>query len=162
MRQSLRLLRASVPSTIAMEQRIAAIAAVSPFAGDPRQLHQVITNLVTNAAQAIGPRTGTITIEVAGEAGSGAGDAVIRLSVADAGCGMDDVTTRRIFEPFFTTKAVGEGTGLGLSVVHGIIASHGGRVAVESVLGQGTRFDVYLPPAAPSRSARSSRRAAAT
>jgi signal transduction histidine kinase len=159
MRQSLRLLRASVPSTIAMEQRI---AAVSPFAGDPSQLHQVITNLVTNAAQAIGRRIGTITIEVAEEAGSGAGDAVIRLSVVDTGNGMDEVTTRRVFEPFFTTKAVGEGTGLGLSVVHGIVASHGGRVAVESVPGQGTRFDVYLPLAASRRPARSSRRAAAT
>ena len=72
------------------------------------------------------------------------------------------MTTRRVFEPFFTTKAVGERAGLGLSVVHGIIASHGGRVALASVPGQGTRFDVYLALAASRRPARSSRRAAAT
>ena len=141
-RQSLKLLRASVPSTIGMEQRI---GPVPPLLGDAGQLHQVLTNLVTNAAQAIGNETGTITVELAEEAEGGASALVIRLTVADTGCGMPEATKERIFEPFFTTKPVGEGTGLGLSVVHGIITEHGGRLAVQTQSGKGTRFDIYLP-----------------
>jgi two-component system, cell cycle sensor histidine kinase and response regulator CckA len=142
--QSLKMLRASLPSTIAMKQKI---AAVPPLLGDAGQLHQVITNLITNAAQAVGSGAGTITVELALEAARGAAEPVIRLSVADTGCGMPESVKERIFEPFFTTKPVGEGTGLGLSVVHGIVSEHGGRIAVESRRGRGTRIDVYLPAA---------------
>jgi PAS domain S-box-containing protein len=145
LQQSLKMLRASVPSTIGMEQRI---GAVPPLLGDAGQFHQVLTNLVTNAAQAIGNQTGTIIVELAEEAEGDASAPVIRLTVADTGCGMPEQTKERIFEPFFTTKPVGEGTGLGLSVVHGIITEHGGRLAVQTRLGEGTRFDIYLPTAA--------------
>jgi signal transduction histidine kinase len=143
-RSALKLLRASLPATITLEGRI---ATVPPVMGDAGQLLQIVINLVTNAGQAIASGLGTITVETApaplgADPSSGA---AVRLTVSDTGCGMDQATAARLFEPFFTTKPVGEGTGLGLSVVHGIIRQHGGRIAVESRVGAGTRFDVYLP-----------------
>jgi PAS domain S-box-containing protein len=137
-REALRLLRASIPSSIRFEETV---AATPPLLADAGQLHQVIINLVTNAAQAIGEAHGTIAVAL--EVHSDGRH--LRLAVADSGCGMDEVTRARIFEPFFTTKEVGQGTGLGLSVVHGIVTSHGGRIDVESAPGKGTRFDVILP-----------------
>jgi signal transduction histidine kinase len=149
LREALAMVRASLPATIEI---VEAVADAPPVLGDPGQLHQVVINLVVNAAQAIGTAMGTITLSLSAErralADASGGEAAadcVRLSVADTGCGMDEATQRRIFEPFFTTKGVGEGTGLGLSVVHGIIIQHGGRVTVESRLGEGARFDVYLP-----------------
>ncbi|HUH86219.1 MAG TPA: ATP-binding protein, partial [Stellaceae bacterium] len=152
LRESLRMVRASIQSTITFEE---AIEDVPPVAGDPSQLHQIVINLVVNAAQAIGAAMGTITVRLAldpamrlAETADGPRRPAVRLTVRDTGCGMEEATMRRIFEPFFTTKPVGEGTGLGLSVVHGIVAQHGGRMAVDSRLGEGTVFDVYLPAAA--------------
>jgi signal transduction histidine kinase len=136
--ETLMLLRAGIPSTIAL---VDGIAPALPMVGDPGQLQQVLTNLVVNAAQAIGDRHGTITVLAQCEGD----DSRIRLSVADTGCGMDAATTSHIFEPFFTTKEVGKGTGLGLSIVHGIVSTHGGTIAVESAPGQGTRFEIVLP-----------------
>ena len=143
-RDVMKMLRATMPSTVKMEARI---SPVPPLSGDPDKLNQVVTNLVTNAGQAIGNRMGTITVEVAcvPSPANEAGLPLIQLSVRDTGVGMDEATVERIFEPFFTTKSVGEGTGLGLSVVHGIVGEHGGRIVVESRLGEGTRFDVFLP-----------------
>jgi signal transduction histidine kinase len=111
---------------------------------DPGQIYQVLINLAVNAIQAM-PDGGRLTIRTARE-GSG-----IRLVAEDTGIGMSDEVLKNIFTPFYTTKDVGEGTGLGLSVVEGIINSHGGSITVESRLGEGTKFGVYLPLNAPSR-----------
>jgi PAS domain S-box-containing protein len=140
------LVRASVPSTIAIEWHLAKVPVIL---ADTSQLHQVVVNLVANAAQAIGTRLGTIEIalsavDVVLKPGD-APESCIRLSVSDTGSGMDEATQKRIFEPFFTTKPIGEGTGLGLSVVHGIVTGHGGRIDVDSKIGKGTRFDILLP-----------------
>ena len=144
---ALKLLRASVPATISINERV---LPVPPVLADEGQLHQVLTNLVTNAAQAIGDSIGTITVEVCevADAPLVSGGAAVRLTVTDTGCGMDEPIRQRIFDPFYTTKAVGEGTGLGLSVVHGIVTAHGGAIAIESEPGRGSRFDIYLPIAA--------------
>jgi signal transduction histidine kinase len=115
---------------------------------DESQIEQVITNLVVNAIHAT-PSGGTVDVDVArAEAPPPAGGtprpwAVVR--VADSGRGMDDATRARIFEPFFTTKEVGEGTGLGLSVVWGIVADHGGFIDVASAPDAGATFTVHLP-----------------
>jgi signal transduction histidine kinase len=116
-----------------------AIAAAPEILGNQGQIYQVLLNLVLNAAQAIGERPGTIAIAVAPD------EKGVRLSVSDSGGGMDEETQRRIFEPFFTTRAASEGTGLGLSVVKGIVTEHGGTIAVASSPESGTRFDVVFP-----------------
>jgi len=103
-------------------------------------------NLATNAAHAIGERGGTITIRL-----EPAGAARLRLTVADDGCGMGADIKARIFEAFFTTKELGKGTGLGLCLVHGIVTSHEGTIGVRSALGEGTRFDIFLPAATESK-----------
>jgi PAS domain S-box-containing protein len=135
---TLAMLRATIPATIRID---VSNEDVPPVIADPGQLQQVLVNLATNAAQAIGSGMGTIAVTLSGKAGGGD----VCLSVTDTGCGMDDATCRRIFDPFFTTKPAGEGTGLGLAVVHGIVSSHGGRIDVTSAPGAGTRFEVHLP-----------------
>ncbi|MGH7032603.1 MAG: ATP-binding protein [Stellaceae bacterium] len=135
----LKMLRASLPATINI---VEAIETVPPIHADPTQLNQVVMNLVTNAAQAIGERLGTVTVAVAPAA-----EAAVRFSVADTGCGIDAADLERVFEPFFTTKQVGQGTGLGLAVVHGIVAGHGGRIECRSKRGEGSEFTVTLPVA---------------
>lgn len=109
----------------------------------PAQINQVFLNLLVNAAQAITGH-GTITLR------SGkSNDGFVWVEVADTGCGMDETTRQRMCDPFFTTKPVGTGTGLGMAVTYDIIKKHGGRLEVESAVGQGTRIRVWLPIAGP-------------
>jgi PAS domain S-box-containing protein len=144
--EAMSLLRATVPSSIKLSNQIGDVPLIR---ADPSQIHQVITNLVANAAQAIGSQPGTITV-ILERAGNAKSCGEIRLSVIDTGKGMDESTRQRIFEPFFTTKEVGQGTGLGLSIIDGIVNNHGGRIEVASEPGKGTRFDIYFPIAAAS------------
>jgi len=124
-----------------------------PVNADPSMLEQVVINLCVNARDAM-PQGGKLTLNLAGielSAETAAANAearpglFLRLSVTDLGCGMDAETRRHLFEPFFTTKGVGNGTGLGLATVHGIIKQHDGWIEVESAVGHGSTFQIYLP-----------------
>lgn len=118
------------------------------------QMHQILLNLCTNAKHAIGQKPGEIVLTLSSLTFNAADAArrpplvageYVRLDVSDNGCGMDEETVQRVFEPFFSTKPIGQGTGLGLSVVHGIMSSHEGAIFVESSPGNGTTFSLYLP-----------------
>jgi signal transduction histidine kinase len=111
---------------------------------DRGQVKQVLVNLVVNAIQAM-PKGGTLTVSTR------AVQEGICLSVEDTGTGMTDGTASKIFLPFFTTKDIDEGTGLGLAVVHGIVASHGGKISVQTKMGEGTRVLIHLPLNKPAR-----------
>jgi two-component system NtrC family sensor kinase len=111
-----------------------------PVLGDPAQLHQVLVNLVVNAIQAM-PEGGTLTVRTLAESGD------VLLQVQDTGTGIPEELFENIFLPFYTTKDIGEGTGLGLAVVHGIVTSHGGSIGLESEPGEGSCFEVRLPVA---------------
>jgi two-component system cell cycle sensor histidine kinase/response regulator CckA len=150
--EGLTLLRPAIPSTI--EIRSTSTVTDDQIFADPSQIHQVLMNLCSNAAHAMRDKGGVLSIRIL-EAGFAEGNAkpvsemtpgeYVVLEVGDTGSGMAPETLERIFDPFFTTKKPGEGTGLGLSVVHGIIASHGGYITVESEPAKGTTFHVYLP-----------------
>ncbi|MFP4476659.1 MAG: PAS domain S-box protein [Desulfatibacillaceae bacterium] len=153
-RETLRLLRASIPSVIALRTRLEEDVFVVADAG---QMQQVVMNLCTNALQAMeeGPGTIAVRLESVSMEGTPPADGgglpqgrYARLVVEDTGQGMDATTVARIFEPYFTTKPPDKGTGLGLSVVHGIVKGHGGVVNVSSEPGQGTVFEVLLPTGA--------------
>jgi PAS domain S-box-containing protein len=148
----LTLLRATIPTTIEIKAELDDKAAA--VLADATQIHQVLMNLGTNAAQAMKDQPGLLEVRL--ENFEIDADFVqtrpalrpgwyVRLSVSDTGHGMDSATAARIFEPFFTTKAPGEGTGLGLSVVHGIMSSHDGTITVYSQPGEGTTFHLYFP-----------------
>jgi PAS domain S-box-containing protein len=136
--ESVPLLRATIPATVTLETRIDGNPTIWANRG---QIDQVLTNLVTNAAQAIGNAMGSILIELDSDAAT----KMARLAVIDTGPGIAPSAQSRLFEPFFTTKRIGEGTGLGLAVAHGIVTNHGGRIDVSSRLGEGAKFQVYLP-----------------
>jgi len=131
----LRMAAPQLRERIRVERRYAVVASVRCA---PQELQQVFLNLVLNAAQAIAER-GTIRIATERQ-----GDAVV-VHVEDDGCGIAPEHLDRIFDPFFTTKPVGEGSGLGLGIAHGIVRSHGGEIRVESRPGRGSRFSVHLP-----------------
>jgi signal transduction histidine kinase/ActR/RegA family two-component response regulator len=146
--EAVALLRASLPTSVELRSTFA--AATPTVLANPTQVHQIIMNLGINAWHAMQGRPGVIdlTLEVVEadhtRVGPRAGRCV-RLSVRDTGHGMTPATQARIFEPFFTTKAPGEGTGLGLATVHGIMKSCQGEIAVSSEVGQGTTFQLYFP-----------------
>lgn len=150
--EAMSMVRAVIPASIEIETDIERPA--GPLMCDANEIQQLIVNLCSNAYRALLQGGGKITVGVSDclieaefaaqyprlEAGS-----YIRLSVADTGEGMDSATVERIFDPFFTTREVGDGTGLGLSVVHGIVEKHGGEIIVNSELDIGTTIDVYFP-----------------
>jgi PAS domain S-box-containing protein len=149
--ESVRLLRATIPARVRLEARVA--EDVPTVLADATQIQQVLLNLVVNAADAMSGQPGRITIVVDFRRLGDRHDPELqlpagvyaRISIVDTGHGMDEATRQRIFEPFFTTKPVGEGTGLGLSVVHGIVLAHGGAITVRSAAGRGSTFAIYLP-----------------
>lgn len=148
----LSLIRASVPSSIRV------VDSIDPHSGmvmaNPTQMHQVIMNYCTNGLQAMAERDGILEVRLedvditrrfAATNPKLRPGAYVKLTVSDRGHGMTPSVARRIFDPFFTTKGPGEGAGMGLAMVYGIVADHGGAVLVDSVLGQGTVFSTYLP-----------------
>lgn len=149
--EALQFLRASLPASIQIQATLPPVPAIL---ANVTEIHQVIMNLATNAWQAIGSEPGTLKVELQLEAGDAdflkmhpglKPGKYVRLSLSDTGCGMDRATLERIFDPFFTTKAAGEGTGLGLAVVHGIIKGHEGDIGVYSQPGEGTVFHLFFP-----------------
>ena len=151
--ECVKLLRSSLPSTIEIQNEIS--SDMGMVAADPTQIHQVILNLCTNAADAMEEKVEAVLglrleEEIVGIGGKEDAldlppGAYLKLTVSDNGHGMNAETLERIFDPFFTTKGMGKGTGLGLSVAHGIIKNHGGLLTVESTPGEGTSFKMYLP-----------------
>lgn len=142
---ALPLLRVGVRGDVSLRHDLQPVPTVR---ADEAQLHQVLVNLVTNAIQAVAGKGGEVAVEVAPSPCDGDGAAPgARLSVIDSGPGMDAETRRRAFEPFFTTKPVDRGTGLGLAVVQGIVAMHGGTIGLHSAPGLGTRIDIDFPAA---------------
>ena len=150
--ESLNFLRSSITQNIEIRRNIS--GGLHTVNADPTQIHQVIMNLVTNAYHAMKDTGGTLDVSleeveltpdfVKTRPGMLPGTHQ-RLRVSDTGYGMSQLTLRRIFDPYFTTKELGQGTGLGLSVVDGIVREHGGAISVRSVPDRGTTFEVYFP-----------------
>ena len=151
-REAVRFLRSALPATIEMQTSLSCPSDL--ILADPVQVHQVVMNLCTNAAHAMKERGGVLTLSlapfegtphgIAGDATASAGH-YLAVTVSDTGYGIAPSLLDRIFDPFFTTKKAGEGTGMGLSVVHGIVKSWRGVVAVESTPGRGSTFRIYIP-----------------
>jgi PAS domain S-box-containing protein len=152
LKESLDFLRASITRNIDIHRHVS--NGLHQVNADPTQIHQVIMNLVTNAYHSMKDEGGSLDVtldevELTEEFVSRRPGMIPgtyqRLKVSDTGHGMDRATQERIFDPYFTTKEVGQGTGLGLSVVHSIVTDHGGAITVESVPGVGSTFEVYFP-----------------
>lgn len=150
--ETINLIKVTVPPTIQMQVHL---DPTTPLVlADATQVEQALLNLLTNAIQAIGSPSGSISIALShnlnsihtqNERRKGVRGKHVKLTVTDTGAGMDADTAKRIFEPFFTTKPTGQGTGLGLSVVHGVMRTHEGTVAVESTPSQGSVFTLCFP-----------------
>jgi len=151
--EAVKLLRATLPTTIEIRQEFT--GPIHAILGDPTEIHQLILNLGTNAAHAMEPSGGTMTIRLSSTCTKSAGleeerperSESVAIEVEDTGCGIPPHQIDRIFDPFFTTKDPGKGTGLGLSVVQGIVQSVGGQIEVQSEVGVGTRVCVTIPAA---------------
>lgn len=150
-KEAIKFLRASLPTTIEINQNITQDC--GKILADPTQIHQVIMNLCTNAGYAMREKGGVLTIRLTEfeisdtnlpKPGMECGE-YLQLTIEDTGSGIPKEVLERIFDPFYTTKPIGEGTGMGLSVVHGIVEDYGGAVLVESKLGEGTKFELFLP-----------------
>ena len=150
-KEAVKLLRSTIPSTIEIQQNIRTGGMV---AADPTQIHQIVMNLCTNAYHAMREAGGTLGVfleEANLNAPFGPDEpepepgAYLKLTVSDTGHGIPESIRKRIFEPYFTTKTQGDGTGLGLATVHGIVKNHGGWINVESDPGNGSTFHVYFP-----------------
>jgi len=151
-KEALKLLRASLPTTIDIRQSIKTQSGM--VLADPTQIHQVLMNLCSNASYAMREKGGVLEVSLADVDVDSDGaapysglnpGAYLKLTVSDTGHGMDRAIIERIFDPFFTTKRPGEGTGMGLAVVHGIVKSYGGVLVVDSELGKGSTFNVFFP-----------------
>jgi NO-binding membrane sensor protein with MHYT domain/nitrogen-specific signal transduction histidine kinase/AmiR/NasT family two-component response regulator len=151
--ETLELLAASLPANVRLERRLNAVD--TAVVGDPTQFHEVVMNLCTNAMHAM-KRGGVLTVvleqETVGERrllshGTLCAGRYVRLAVSDTGSGIPPAVLERMFDPFFTTKRVGDGTGLGLALVHGIVADFGGIIDVATQVGVGTTFTIWLPDA---------------
>ncbi|HEY0835616.1 MAG TPA: MASE3 domain-containing protein [Azospirillum sp.] len=146
--EALRIIRTVIPAPVVVREDIAEDELWT--ACEDGEVQQILINLTSNAAHAMMPKGGELTISLAPAGGEmpstlDAGRRYARLTVRDTGAGMSEETRARVFEPFFTTKPVGEGTGIGLAVVHSIVTAHDGAVAVDSAPGQGTSFIIHLP-----------------
>ena len=150
-KEVLKLLRATLPSSVEIRYDILTDSLVM---GDPTQIHQVLMNLCANAGHAMQQKGGVLEIKLANikldndisaQHPDLSPGSYVQLTVSDNGHGMAPDLLARIFDPFFTTKEKGSGTGMGLAVVHGIVKSHGGAIAVFSEPGKGSTFTVYLP-----------------
>ncbi len=151
-KEALKMLRSSIPATIEIRRNIESDRSV--ITADSTQIHQILMNLCTNASHAMDDDGGVLGVSLTDfdiesalvtDYGTLQPGSYVKLTINDTGCGMDSKVAERIFEPFFTTKPVDKGTGMGLSVVHGIVENHGGVITVQSQLGKGTTFDIYLP-----------------
>ena len=158
-----RLLRVTLPPAVTLHVHLP--GSLPALLADPTQVEQALLNLCTNAIHALGERPGRIDIQAAlalpekrlcERLNLVPGQLYIAISVHDNGPGMDSATVQRVFEPFFTTKPVGQGTGLGLAVVHGVMRTHEGGVDVRSTPGEGSKFTLYFPAAAAATAAAAS------
>ncbi|MBT6341538.1 MAG: response regulator [Desulfobacula sp.] len=150
-KEALKLIRSTIPSTIEIKHDIQTDCGV--IKADPTQIHQIVMNLATNAYHAMEKTGGELKVSLK-KVELGNYDVItpdmipgeyVCLTVSDTGTGIDKVITEKIFDPFFTTKAIGKGTGMGLSVIHGIVIRMGGAIQVHSKPGKGAQFQVYLP-----------------